>query len=167
MGSSVVAFGDSHPGLVHPRNEDSLVMAPQPDGAYLLVVCDGMGGMGRGDQASRLAVRHLQMTFGTAEGDLRERLVKAVTSTDLAIRTALCVGGRGHAGCTIALAHVLNGTVQVAWVGDSRVYLWRDGQLARPGVASEPESRRRSDRRSVFSRPSLVHADGVRRNVRV
>lgn len=104
-------------------------MAPQPDGAYLLVVCDGMGGMGRGDQASRLAVRHLQMAFGAAEGDLRERLVKTVTSTDLAIRTALCVGGRGHAGCTIALAHVLNGVVQVAWVGDSRVYHVRNGAV--------------------------------------
>ncbi len=129
MGSSVVAFGDSHPGLVHPRNEDSLAIAPQPDGAYLLVVCDGMGGMGRGDQASRLAVRHLLMAFGAAEGDLKERLLKSVTSTDLAIRAALCVGGRGHAGCTVAIAHVFEGTAQVAWVGDSRVYLVRSGAV--------------------------------------
>ena len=129
MSVSLAVSGDSHPGLVHLRNEDSLAIAPQAGGGLLLVVCDGMGGMGRGDQASRIAIGRIAEVFASAEGDVRARMAAAVTEADRTIRTELNSTGRGHAGCTVAMVHVRDDVAEVGWVGDSRAYAVRDGAV--------------------------------------
>ena len=55
-------------GLVHGRNEDQSAVFDTPEGGRVLLVCDGMGGMGRGDEASRLAIESLQSSLTASEG---------------------------------------------------------------------------------------------------
>lgn len=130
MGLSLHAHADSHPGMQHPRNEDSVAIAPQPDGSVVLLLCDGMGGMGRGDQASRLGILRVLEGFARTPGDTRAKATEAVGYADTELRERLCVGGRGHAGSTVALAHIADDVLRVGWAGDSRVYHVRGGVVA-------------------------------------
>jgi protein phosphatase len=129
MQPALRVHGATHPGNVHPKNEDSHAIVPQPDGSTLLVVCDGMGGMGRGDQASQMAIDVIRRTYELTPGDVEMRIRTAIATADVKIREALCSTGQGWAGSTAAIAVVRHGRAHVAWVGDSRVYLLRDGAV--------------------------------------
>lgn len=154
----------THVGLQSRRNEDSYAIAPQPDGSLLLVVCDGMGGMGRGDQASALATKELLAGFAAADGPVPERLDRAIGQADARVRRELCSDGRGWAGTTAVLVHIDGDQAHVAWVGDSRAYLVRRGtviertrdhkllqELVDQGQLT-PEEARRSTLSSVITR---------------
>jgi protein phosphatase len=121
----------THAGHHHPRNEDAHAVLSLDDGrAALLVVCDGMGGMGRGDEASRLALASIESSMqDRAEGLPTERMRDALRKADLEVRQALCTGIDGLPGSTAVLVYVADGAALVAWVGDSRAYLVRDGRI--------------------------------------
>ena len=120
----MIEFGHlSHPGLRRELNEDTY----HADGELgLWLVADGMGGHEYGEVASALA---------------RETIVREIrdgTPLEQSIRIAdeeiIRVSRRRHdalpMGTTVVAARVRGNRFEVAWVGDSRVYLWRDGQLA-------------------------------------
>ncbi len=118
-------------GNVRPANEDHFL-----SGGDLFAVADGMGGVGNGDRASRLAIETLQAVFGatpTAQG-----LVAAVAEANRAIRERAGSESSDQTwGTTLAaVARVGSGAggddrLVVVNVGDSRVYLFRDGELQR------------------------------------
>lgn len=122
-------------GLVHPRNEDQYAVFDTPDGGRVLLVCDGMGGMGRGDEASHLAMEALRQSLQEEAADdatdrPTERLARAVRSADETVRNALYVAGQAaQPGSTAVLVYVAEGEASVCWVGDSRAYLVRDGAV--------------------------------------
>lgn len=119
----------THVGLVHHTNEDSWTVTPCDDGALLLLVCDGMGGMGRGDEASKLAVESIQESMLASRGLPPERMRQAIRAADVTVREVLCAEHRGHPGSTAVMAYVIDGAAHVAWVGDSRAYLIRDHRV--------------------------------------
>jgi PPM family protein phosphatase len=119
----------THVGLHHERNEDSHDIVPTPDGGMLLLVCDGMGGMGRGDQASAMAIDELRRNIVTKDGPPQVRMREAICTTDAVVRAALCSGTGGRAGATAVLAYVVEGMAHIAWVGDSRAYWIRGEQV--------------------------------------
>jgi protein phosphatase len=117
---------------------------PQPESllgsalGQLLVVADGIGGHRGGDVASTLAVVGIENlllnTIGWlcqlhGEGVLHE-LHDALCTTDRWVEEA---ADREPAfqgmGTTLTLAYVTDHSVFVAHAGDSRCYLWRQGQL--------------------------------------
>jgi protein phosphatase len=120
---STISYGDgSDVGLVRKLNEDSYY-ADSELGLWL--VADGMGGHRGGDVASTIA----SATVVEA--------VRSGMSLNEAIQLAhdevLAAGERGlgapNMGSTIVALRVHNHRdYEVAWVGDSRAYLW-DGQL--------------------------------------
>ena len=119
----MIEFGHlTHVGLRRELNEDTYYGDSE---LGLWLVADGMGGHEYGEVASALA----------REAIVRE--VRAGNTLAEAIRTAdeeiiRCSKRRGDSlpmGTTVVAARVNGSRFEVAWVGDSRVYLWRDGAL--------------------------------------
>jgi len=120
----------THVGMLRQSNEDAF--AAQAD---MFVVADGMGGHNAGEVASALAVKGMRDAaaggFASAES-----VVAAINAANAAIH--LASGGpsdqRGM-GTTLTAVVPLAATTSepqrmvVANVGDSRVYLWRGGEL--------------------------------------
>lgn len=119
----------THPGLLHPKNEDDHSVFETAEGGVVLLVCDGMGGMGRGDEASRLAVQVIQRDLEAGHGFPPDRLRIALRRADDEVRAALCASGEGYPGSTAVAVYVLDGAAHVAWVGDSRAYHVRKGAI--------------------------------------
>lgn len=117
-------------GKEHHTNEDSFAVQKVGADDLLLVVCDGMGGMGRGDEASSLGIDVItEHVLRDDDPNPFARMTEAIQRADLAIRHALCVGLQGRPGCTAVSIYLREGKGYVAWVGDSRVYLVRDGEV--------------------------------------
>ncbi|MFL5864340.1 MAG: Stp1/IreP family PP2C-type Ser/Thr phosphatase [Solirubrobacteraceae bacterium] len=107
-------------------NEDNaFVRAP------LFVVADGMGGAQAGEVASRLAVEEFHEALPD-EGSAEERLTDRIRAANRRIYH-LSRTEHEHAGMgtTLTAAYVDDDHLTVAHVGDSRAYIFRDGQLAR------------------------------------
>ncbi|GHA69668.1 PP2C family protein-serine/threonine phosphatase [Cognatilysobacter bugurensis] len=120
----MIEFGHlTHVGLRRDLNEDTYYGDSE---LGLWLVADGMGGHEYGEVASALArdtiVREIRA--GTS-------LVQAIRIADEEIiRTSRRRNDALPMGTTVVAARVNGARFEVAWVGDSRVYLWRDGQLA-------------------------------------
>ena len=119
----------THEGLVHDKNEDAFDVLNTEEGGMLLMVCDGMGGMGHGDEASAIAVDALADYMKVGAGFPPERLRQAIRRADVRIRDELCSGTRGFPGSTAVLVYVVDGMGHVAWVGARRAYLIRAGPV--------------------------------------
>ncbi len=127
-------------------NEDSLFVLtaaasssslPGPTlGLYL--VADGMGGHMDGEIASRtaceviaadlLAALNLPILDGYSPDTVLELMARAVHNANHHIYASAAADG-SNMGTTSVLALVVDDQAYFANVGDSRAYLWRDGQL--------------------------------------
>jgi serine/threonine protein phosphatase PrpC len=96
------------------------------------VVCDGVGGAERGERAAQLAIDIiLDQLRNSDETDIPKLLTAAIRVANLAALTESQRLAPGEQmACTMAMAVIVNGeTLHVANVGDSRIYLVRDGQV--------------------------------------
>lgn len=108
----------THVGLRRTRNEDTY----HADASLgLFLVADGMGGHQHGEVASALVrdamVELVSSGLGLIEavnGAAAKLLAHTRPSSDIL-----------PMGTTIAALRVAGGSYEVAWVGDSRVYLWQ------------------------------------------
>jgi len=123
------------PGSDHPGGDGDPVFSPGPQGA-LLLVADGMGGPaggGRASQLTRMAVASAMKGEGgprTPEGFVAD-LRRAVEGANLRVRREASGDPRlTGMGTTLTLAGLLDGHLFLAQVGDSRAYLFRNGELA-------------------------------------
>lgn len=109
-----------------------------PDG-MLFIVADGMGGHGAGDVASQLAVREIPSQYyalGNEVADIGDRLNLAIRHAHRQLQAQAAQSSElENMGTTVAIVVVKydevnqQGEVWVAWAGDSRVYLLRQGRL--------------------------------------
>lgn len=104
-------------------NEDSL-LAEEKNNAYLFAVADGLGGEGNGDIASQTVVGELKTKFAQDDFSLYEAILQANLSI-LDIQKAT----RRKMKSTCAAVLIENDKITVANVGDSRVYLFRGGEI--------------------------------------
>jgi serine/threonine protein phosphatase PrpC len=113
----------SHVGLVRKVNEDSLFVA---DKAGLWVVADGMGGHENGQWASQtLVAQFAELAAGRISTN---DLFAALDAGNHAIVTA-GEAQRAQMGTTVVVAHASHHELLCLWVGDSRIYRWRDHAL--------------------------------------
>lgn len=113
-------------GRQRQANEDSFVAR-----APLYAVADGMGGAQAGEVASRIAVETFEESFDEAsapEGALRGAFERAngrihARASDDATQAGM--------GTTLTAVHVGPEELAVGHVGDSRLYVLRDGELSR------------------------------------
>ena len=117
-------------GMVRPNNEDTVYCSVQQVGELpnLFVVADGMGGEQAGDEASRLAVSEL---IRQIEADKRSNAVDvlrhAISNINLIIYMEACSKEEMTGmGTTLVSAVIDHGTLYIANIGDSRLYLIRD-----------------------------------------
>ncbi|NCT67908.1 MAG: serine/threonine-protein phosphatase [Rhodanobacteraceae bacterium] len=120
----MIEFGHrTHVGLRREHNEDTYYA----DGDLgLWLVADGMGGHEHGEVASALARDVLVREVGNGV-----ELVRAIQIADEEIiRHSTRRSEALPMGTTIAALRVTMGNqFEVAWVGDSRVYVWDEGGL--------------------------------------
>jgi PPM family protein phosphatase len=125
----LIIHGSSHVGLVHETQEDSWTVADTGDGGKLLLICDGMGGMGKGDEASAMAVEVLTRVLEDGDPHPPARLRESIRIADTTVRKRLCDQQQGMPGSTAVMAWIKDGLAWVCWVGDSRCYLVRGGEV--------------------------------------
>jgi serine/threonine protein phosphatase PrpC len=123
---SLAAHGVTHPGR-RTSNEDAFLVDARRG---LFVVADGMGGHNAGEVASSLAVKSI--------GEfLADGTPASLNVLDEALRLAndhiLTVAGEKPdytgMGTTVAAVYIRDGEAVYAHAGDSRVYLWHQGEL--------------------------------------
>ncbi len=122
------SFGLSDVGCVRKNNEDHFLIDPA---IGLYVVADGMGGAKAGEIASHLAVGLLQESVSAGSVHDEETLIQAFqqasqTVFDLAQSNREFEG----MGTTMVCALDLPGRFMIGNVGDSRAWLYHDGELS-------------------------------------
>ncbi len=120
-------------GMIRSGNEDSY-FADASSARGLFVVADGMGGHAAGEVASEMTVQivaqelmaHSDWTLDAIEHGVSDALRKA--NTAVFERTVTEVDKQGM-GTTASVLVLSGGWFLIGQVGDSRIYLLRDGQL--------------------------------------
>jgi protein phosphatase len=123
----------THTGLRRDHNEDSY-WADTEHGLWL--VADGMGGPGRGEVASAVALEAAvaALAAGADTADAFRRAGTAVLEHPAQATAATPMGS------TLTALKLTGDTYAAAWIGDSRIYLWQDNTLLRlphPETASD------------------------------
>jgi protein phosphatase len=129
--SKIISFGKSDVGLKRSNNEDAFVSKPD---LGLVVVADGMGGPASGEVASRIFTETALDLFSKNRGqsaDEGSKLVQSVfqLSNDKIFRIAGENARHSGMGCTAEVLAFYDQSYVVGHVGDSRTYLFREGQL--------------------------------------
>jgi protein phosphatase len=124
-------------GCHRQNNEDSYGYWEPPNDAQfaamgrLAIVADGMGGYEGGQIASRAAVDVFTETYAAStEKDPQERLRTALNRAHQRIQHDAKANPRLHSmGTTCTALALVNNQLHFVHVGDSRLYLLRDGKL--------------------------------------
>lgn len=137
----------SHIGCVRKNNEDNfflngdiMPLEKVNDGAYvnvqsdddvhLLAICDGMGGLELGEQASYEAVSRMEALRKRLRRDKPEEAIREFAAkASAAIQKDVERAKGKREGTTLAMLCLVKETATIANVGDSRVYLLRGGKL--------------------------------------
>lgn len=140
MKFNIQAAGKTDVGLVRKNNEDNFGYDLR-EGVF--VVCDGMGGQVAGELASKIAVetvlgyfrheKHGSRVFGRGFDEVSDGANALANSIQLANRAiqdaALQSPDKTGMGSTIVALHVSDDLFSIGNVGDSRIYLVRDGTI--------------------------------------
>ncbi|MBI1947045.1 MAG: Stp1/IreP family PP2C-type Ser/Thr phosphatase [Deltaproteobacteria bacterium] len=184
----VVAAGKTDVGQKRDHNEDSILLDPSID---LYVVCDGMGGHAAGEIASQHAVRTVQRVIGEnraileefkKRGEVGEAREKLTGLLEMAVNVACSEifgmatadSGKAGMGTTLVMMLVANGRGLMAHVGDSRLYMVRQGQIHQltedHSYTSEMIKRGKMTREQARQSPYsnvITRAVGIQKNVQV
>jgi len=136
--------GDTDVGRVREHNEDAFAIVPDEN---LVVVCDGMGGHAAGEVASGIAIETITTIVKQVPAEQFSssdfKWPGAITDDGKILVGAIAAANhrvidhgrhnptRGGLGTTVVSCKFNEGIVSVCHVGDSRVYLVRDGAIKR------------------------------------
>lgn len=130
----IVAKTDT--GLKRVNNQDSYAAGELPGSVAWAVVCDGMGGAAGGNFASSAAVKliseRISSSFrtGMSSNSIKNMLTSAIIAANISVydmsREDTELTGMGT---TVVVAIIVDESVYIAHVGDSRAYILSDGKL--------------------------------------
>lgn len=111
-------------------NQDFVIHGSLPDNSAVFVVADGMGGYSDGATASKVVseaiydfieMNYLQYTPAVI-------LKEAISFANDALMLKRMTMAAQKMGCVITVLFVTGGSAYLTWLGDSRIYMYRDGQ---------------------------------------
>jgi protein phosphatase len=129
----------SHAGMSGKNNEDRYEISSfqlseeNPRPSVFAIVADGIGGHKAGEIAAEIAVDHITRRVAESNAKRPIRILEqAIQDTSLAIaqRASEDEEQKGM-GSTCACVWVIGRHLYTAYVGDSRIYLLREGQIQR------------------------------------
>ncbi|NNC12625.1 serine/threonine-protein phosphatase [Planctomonas sp. JC2975] len=127
MVTSLAAVALSHVGKVRSNNQDSGYA-----GASLFMVADGMGGHAGGDVASAIAtnrIKEIDHAYPTAEEAQIALQSALLAANGLLAETVFEHPELTGMGTTVSALIRVDGKIAFAHIGDSRIYLMRQGEL--------------------------------------
>lgn len=112
------------------NNEDCILSRHLSDYCSIHIVADGMGGYSFGEIASYLACETILETIKSNLGKIEARSLinQAITDTNAVINEKRKELGE-KMGTTIAGALIENNTAYLFWLGDVRIYLFRNNEI--------------------------------------
>ncbi len=118
-------------GCIRPLNEDSYFVSEPDSGTVLAIVADGMGGHNAGEVASGEAVGIIQKdVLGKSGEPAKDVLIKAITDANREIyEMSIQKQKLSGMGTTITACLADEKGVTAVQVGDSRLYLIREGKI--------------------------------------
>lgn len=130
--------GKTDIGKRRAENQDNYRAGRQPDDTVWAVVCDGMGGARGGAVASSIAVGIMEEQLATRlvpqfdTAGMRGLLEDAAQQANRRIYEYACADpSKQGMGTTLVACVLRDGCAYIIHAGDSRAYLYRDGQLER------------------------------------
>ncbi len=125
-------FGITHIGLVRKSNEDRYLIKELEDNSVLIAVADGLGGEAAGDYAAEILKEKLAGLNHISRNNEQSELDHLVRAIDRSIYTE-GQENKSLEGMGSTLVGVLLRDRIAHWVhvGDSRLYLLRNGALTR------------------------------------
>jgi protein phosphatase len=149
---SIEVFGKTDVGLVREHNEDNFLIADVTGGVRTaeprtpfsfklgekgaaLLVCDGMGGAAAGEVASQMAVDSIYEALASSEPQQRDAFARLLRRAVQQANERIFIQSRDNQsergmGTTCSVAALVDDTLVIAQIGDSRCYILRDGKLA-------------------------------------
>jgi PPM family protein phosphatase len=149
---SIEVFGKTDVGLVREHNEDNFLIADvtgavrtaEPRAPFTfklgekgaaLLVCDGMGGAAAGEVASQMAVDSIFDAMASSEPQERDGFARLLRRAVQHANERIFIQSRDNQsergmGTTCTVASLVDETLVIAQIGDSRCYILRDGKLA-------------------------------------
>ena len=147
----IEVFGKTDVGLIREHNEDNLLMADLggslreseleaptkltlTERGALFLVCDGMGGAAAGEVASQMAVDAVFDTMVTAESRPHQGFARGLRraveiANDRIFQQSRDNQSERGMGTTCTAAALMDDTLVIAQIGDSRCYVFRNGKL--------------------------------------
>ena len=128
----------THTGYVRKHNEDSILTHPD---CSLFVVADGMGGHAAGDLASQSIINKLLKLKLTGDNlqDSTDKIEATLIDVNDNIHSGIFFDTKiKHkedkeqnivAGSTVVIACIVDDVCSCLWVGDSRLYIYRNKKL--------------------------------------
>ena len=154
MAIKTVSFAASDIGRVRSSNQDSGYA-----GVNLFFVADGMGGHAGGDIASAITSQHLALadeplgSSAEAEQKLIDFVYQAKQKIDASVKQHPAITGMGT---TLSALMVTGTKVTIAHIGDSRIYLARDG-VVKQITSDHTFVQRLVDTGRISEEEALVH----------
>jgi PPM family protein phosphatase len=110
---------------------DAFLPLPSHNGAIVAVLADGMGGHTGGALASRMVCEQFIRTYASHTGEPTDALFDALDAANQAIADKVAVNPllSGMGSTVVGVVFEPGGIMWIS-VGDSPLWLWRDGEIA-------------------------------------
>ena len=128
-------FGITDTGRQRKNNEDAFIAEHAPDGRYIIAcVIDGVGGYTGGEVAASIARETILQRLANLSGEVAPVLTGAFIAANERIWQARHdIKEHSKMACvvTLAVADLSSNQFYYAHIGDTRLYLFRDGSLVK------------------------------------
>lgn len=112
------------------ENQDYIVHGSLPENSDIFIVADGMGGYSDGAIAAKTVsnaiIDFVELNFKQLEPI--EILREAISFANGALMLKRMAMAAQKMGCVITVLLISEGNAYLTWLGDSRIYMYRDGQ---------------------------------------